>query len=48
MIALKDKMKILNVIGEKGKLNIVATYEDADGKIITQYEKNGYTCAVRI
>lgn len=48
MIALQDKMEILNVIGQKGKLNIIKHYKDEDGKIITQYEKNGYTWAVRI
>lgn len=48
MIALKDKMEILNVIGQKGKLNILNTYKDKDGNVITQYEKNGFTWAVRI
>lgn len=48
MVELKDKFKILELIGEKGVLNIVARKEEEDGSIITQYEKNGYTFAVKI
>lgn len=48
MIELNNKLDILELIGSKGKLNVVKSFKDKDGKIITQYEKNGYTFCVRI
>lgn len=48
LIPLKNKFDILELLGQKGELSIVSRSIDEQGKIITQYEKNGYTFAVRL
>lgn len=48
MDKLKNKIELLELIGAPGKLTIITSYEDENGRIITVYEKNGRTFGVRI
>lgn len=45
---LKNKIELLELIGAPGKLIVITSYEDENGRIITVYEKNGRTFSVRI